>query len=369
MTSNLADRDRPHPASQSDPTLWTAPDVLCRPSLTDSTELQLVWGHGADRRQFTTRSASLASYMVQLTEGVTATGVVEDLTNRLTVPAEDARLLVDRLIREGLLTTDVPVPPAPTKRLWSRLGWQDAAELHRATMGTTSSGVSDPRPDKPEPPAAPEIPLPPTAAELTSVELVEALRRRRTHRGFADMTISVQQLAEVLHWTFRAASNGPRRCHTTPSALSSSGDTTNLITVFTLLDPRQGPPDLLEHGWRFRYRPDRHTVEPIGDSGSTFEAISDLLWEQDFGVGAPAFLVFAVNWEEYMRRHPSPAGYRIAQLDLGAYMQTALMVATGLGLRTFITPALDDARIARVLGTEDAERVPSYLLAVGAPIA
>jgi hypothetical protein len=111
----------------------------------------------------------------------------------------------------------------------------------------------------------------------------------------------------------------------------------------------------------------QHALEPIGDGKPAISAISELLWEQDFGVGAPAFLIFAVNWGEYMRQHGSSDGFRMAQLDLGAFMQTTLMVATGLGLRTFITPALDDARVAHVLGTEDSEQAPSYLLALGAP--
>lgn len=355
----------------TDPELWPVSGLGCRRSLVDPAVLQLTWGRGTDRRQFETTTARLASYLLGLDSPVRASRLAAELADRLAVPVAEGRSLVDRLINAGLLTGE-PGSSAPGRRMWSRLAWQDAAELHDATRATTQYRTTGAAP----PPAVRDrmseraVPLPVPSAGLTDVGLIDTLRRRRTHRRFTDATISTQQLSDVLHWTFRPiinGSSGPRR--TTPSSADRliDGGLSQPFTVFPLLDPHQGPAGLLRVDWRFRYNNRQHALEPIGDGKPAISAISELLWEQDFGVGAPAFLIFAVNWGEYMRQHGSSDGFRMAQLDLGAFMQTALMVATGLGLRTFITPALDDARVAHVLGTEDSEQAPSYLLALGAP--
>jgi hypothetical protein len=46
-------------------------------------------------------------------------------------------------------------------------------------------------------------------------------------------------------------------------------------------------------------------------------------------------------------------------------MQTALVTSAALGLRTFMTPAVDDGRVARLLGTDESVYAPCYTLAVG----
>lgn len=213
------------------------------------------------------------------------------------------------------------------------------------------------------------VALPPASERLKNVPALEALAKRRTHRNFSDTTLSVQQLSDILHWTFRpVASAGGKSLHTTQYSAGQPDDqvAANPLTAFVLLDPKTGPAELLEIDWRFRYSPAHHALEPTGSGRPEMESISELLWDQDFSVGAPAFVIFALNWSEYMTRTPASHAYRQTQFDLGAFMQTALMVAAALDVRTFLTPALDDERFARILGTEDSEQAPSYMLALGA---
>ena len=56
--------------------------------------------------------------------------------------------------------------------------------------------------------------------------------------------------------------------------------------------------------------------------------------------------------------------YRWAYMEGGAFMP-ALTVGTGLGLRTFQTPAIDDTRFCDLLSVDDGELAPIYMAAFG----
>lgn len=380
--------------------LWPRGDVVVRRSLTDARTLQVAWGEGVRRAELATESPALAAWLMSLRGPTSAAALAEEAEVALDMSAREAHALVRHLIEQELFTTAPVAARTPGHHTWSAIGWQDAAVLHAATRdGLTGPAAEPPRygpdgtrdvsrpavggRDRAEPvPAAVELPavhdrvsrravvLPPASPRLAAVDLAAALRNRRTHRNFTNTVLTVQDLADVLHWTFRRVIRQDGHTHLTTqvSVQHTAGATVPLqpFTAFLLLDPKSGPEDLLAVDWRFRYSPAHHALEPTGSGRPSMDSIGELLWDQDFSVGAPAFLVFAVNWSEYMRWCPTSAAYRLTQFDLGAFMQTALLVATALDVRTFLTPALDDERFARILGTDDSEQAPSYLLALGA---
>lgn len=368
-----------HPTTTEFPTgeLWTAAAVNVRRCLVDPGQLEVVWGEGAGRSSYRTASPALAACLISLKGPATAAQMVETIVARCGVPTAEADALVRHLVAAGLL---LPEPPSLSQGhlIWSSIGWRDAAILHAATRNTVRADVpvlsgqlqaQEPLDLPRDQISSHAVQLPPVSDGVARTDMLEVLQQRRTHRNFADTNISVQQLADLLHWTFRPLiSAGGRDHHTTQFSAELPGhDTTATpITAFLLLDPKNGPADLLEVDWRFRYSPAHHALEPTGSGRPTMESISELLWEQDFSVGAPAFVIFAINWNEYMTRCQSSFGYRLTQFDLGAFMQTALLVASALGIRTFLTPALDDERFAQILGTEDSTQAPGYMLALGA---
>ncbi len=355
--------------------LWPTQPVIGRRALTDPTRLEVAWGEGPGRRCFRTDSPALVTLLVGLRGPITSAQLAQRIAEAAGSPLVQARETVRALVTDGLLVTE-PHLPTESELIWSRIGWRDAAVLHAATRTSgEAAGMSGAtRPEEPLPlprdlVSSRAVALPPASERLKSVPALEALGKRRTHRNFSDTTLSVQQLADILHWTFRhIVSAGGRSLHTTPFSAGRPDDrvAAHPVTAFLLLDPETGPAELLEIDWRFRYSPAHHALEPTGSGRPEMASISELLWDQDFSVGAPAFVIFALNWSEYMTRIPSSHAYRQTQFDLGAFMQTALMVAAALDVRTFLTPALDDERFARILGTEDSEQAPSYMLALGA---
>ncbi|MWA02677.1 hypothetical protein F8568_020320 [Actinomadura sp. LD22] len=357
-----------------DPPLWPVRSVIGRRALVDPGRLEVAWGEGPRRQSFRTASPALATLLVGLRGPITRAQLAQRITEAAELPSERAQEIADRLVADGLLVSE-PSEPTASERTWSGIGWRDAAVLHAATRLSGGSAdearaapQAEPLPLPRDTVSARAIPLPPASARLEHVPALDAVRRRRTHRNFNGTTLSVQDLADILHWTFRpVVPAGRRNLHTTgfSPARRDEHAAASPVTAFLLLDPKNGPAELLDVDWRFRYSPAHHALEPTGSGRPKMESISDLLWDQDFSVGAPAFVIFAVNWAEYMTRVPASHAYRLTQFDLGAFMQTALTVAAALDVRTFLTPALDDERFARILGTEDSEQAPSYMLALG----
>ncbi|MGH3716338.1 MAG: nitroreductase family protein [Micromonosporaceae bacterium] len=70
-------------------------------------------------------------------------------------------------------------------------------------------------------------------------------------------------------------------------------------------------------------------------------------------------------WKQFMWKYRIARAYRFAFVECGAFMQTALTVATGLGVSAFQTPAIDDAAFCDLLGVEDVDLGPIYMAAFG----
>jgi SagB-type dehydrogenase family enzyme len=297
--------------------------------------------------------------------------------------------LLDSMLQYGLFSKDEPEPPpfSSAERLWVDLNWSDALTLHRATRNTiwrrdypaTAQVMTwtyhdrpvvpdSPRPVLHDPPADDAIALPPPSSTLDEQDVVTTMHKRRTTRDFSATAIDMTDLSTILHWCFRPIVPGPTRSfYTTQSSADGFRELQEPrpITVFALLAGPGTPSRATAAGTRvFRYSPDHHALVPLPDAGD-WSALSDLMWGQDFSDGAPAMLVLALNWSQYMWKYRCSYAYRMAHLDLGSFMQTTLLVATALGLRTFVTPAIDDRRMADVLGTDESECAPSYVVALG----
>lgn len=367
--------------------LAVAANTSVRRSLCQPHTLQLVWGEGSEREEFETQSPQLAAWIVSLPSTIEGGDLVKRAIEDLHLTDQDARDLVVSLFQNGLLSSEVQYPSGG-QDLWLKLNWSDALELHRATRHTRWRHEYPPNPqvmtwyhgDKVVEPDTPRpvvpddvsdaaVSLPPPSDVVFSHQLLATLERRRTSRNFTNATITTQQLADIMHWTLQPLISGMSRRYFTTQA-SSDGfrekHTPQPFTAYILLDPASGPHDLLRHGRVFRYSTSHHALEPVRAQVGTSYTFSDLLWGQGFADGAPAMVVLAMNWSQYMWKYRTSFAYRMAHLDVGAFAQTALVVATAIGLRTFVTPAMDDERMAGLLGIDDSTQAPTYVIALGA---
>jgi SagB-type dehydrogenase family enzyme len=113
-----------------------------------------------------------------------------------------------------------------------------------------------------------------------------------------------------------------------------------------------------------------YQYDPIGRqlvyrASAEVDAWSDLLWKQTYADDAPMLLLVCADWIQYYWKYRISRAYRFAYTECGAFMQTALTVATGLGLRAFQTPAINDSAFSELVGVDDAVLGPMYMAAFG----
>ena len=338
-----------------------AGDMVVRRSLVDASRIQICWGEGPERRQLTTTSHGLASWLLEVADG-SLPSLVSSAAAALAMTRAEAARTVERL-RRGRLLVPAGAEPEASEREWLLCNLHDALTFHRATRGTSWTALSPLDPEigsagprgattaEDEPLDGVSLPVP--SAAVSRQEFFRTLHRRRTTRSFASAEIGLQQVSDVLWWSTRSG-DGDAPC----------ADDSCALTLYAIFDPEKAPPEVPRDALVCRYDPARHRLLRTGSTDRPGPH-SALLSEQAFVDGAPLILVLAINWRRYMRSR-SPYTYRRAHLDTGAFMQRTLLIATALGLRTFVTAALDDARFESLLGVDDSVSAPSYIVALGA---
>ncbi|TDO30218.1 SagB-type dehydrogenase family enzyme [Kribbella sp. VKM Ac-2527] len=335
-----------------------------------------------------TDSSALAQWVMTLPSPIQGATFVANAAERLALTPHDASRLLDVFVRYGLLSPEHRSPTA-AEEAWRRLGWGDALTFHRATRGLRWRHVypegaevytfyhvdklvvpDEPRPGVEDPEHPQEVILPAPARQFSTTELRDVLQARRTCRNFARTSIDLDELSTILHWSFRRiAVVDSARYYATRVASESGkvGDAYPFLTVHVVFDPVQASAAGLGGRWLYRYSPQRHALVPVGQPESPLKSVSELLWGVDFADGAPAVLILSINWAQYMWKYRTSHFYRMAHYDVGGFAQTALLVATAMGLRSFVTPAIDDDRLVNLLHVTPSEQDPTYLIAVGGP--
>lgn len=370
-------------ASVTEPeTVFVARDLVMRPSCTVAGAWLASWGEGYKRE-----TMELAPQVAKVLVSLPGSLPMGDLEERLSslMPGSQAADLVRYLLDNGALTRGQESLPLGERRLQA-MNWADALVLHRATRGTLwrheypkdaqimtwtnhdiPVPVTEPHPrvrydDLPD-----AVRLCDPSLDRLSVPVADVFERRRTTRDFAGTVVPEWALSALLHIAFRPVIEGAsRRYFTTLSSADGFREKTvphpiTAYVIFGAVGLLPGQADAV-----YRYNPETHALQTIrGGALPGFFRFSELLWGQDFADDSGVAIVLSVNWRQFQWKYRSSHAYRFAHYDLGAYMQTAILTATALGMGTFITPALNDVRIARLLGSTEHESAPTYFLALG----
>jgi SagB-type dehydrogenase family enzyme len=369
------------PASTGE-TLYPAGDLVLRPSCSSTGAWLASWGEGSARETLEV-TADLAAVLATLPAAVRA-GELSAMLAPLLAGASPASL-IGYLTDNGMLAREPARVPPGEQRLLA-MNWADALVLHRATRGMlwrheypenaqimtwTNEDVPVPV-DEPRPsvsydglPDSVMLSEPLPGRLDTDVESVFA--RRRTKRNFTGTTVPEWALSTLLHVAFRPIIEGAsRRYFTTLSSADGYREKAELhpVTAYVLFG-RDGVIDGQADAV-YRYNPRSHALQTVrAGTLSGYFRFSELLWGQDFADDAPAAVILSVNWQQFMWKYRSSHAYRFAHYDLGAYMQTAVLAATSLGMGSFITPALNDVKVSRLLGSSEQASAPTYFLAIG----
>jgi len=355
--------------------LYLAKTVCVRPYHEDPSTFEVAWGEGNERQSFVTESAALASALAAAPAETTVADEVKRLAGLLELGASDTDALVSGL-RDYALYRVEPDDISAAEERWLDVAWADALDLHRATRNAVwvHDYTGNPKvmtryfvdrnvqPDTPPParyavPDGARVKLPPAKALNDAFDAVQA--RRRTRRDFRGTALDLADVATVLDWTFAPQwPAGASEYHATQTYSRGAP-----FVAFALFAGDGAPEEVRRDFAAYQY-------DPIGKQlvyrrSAEITAWSELLWRQTYADSAPMLLVVCADWMQYLWKYRISRAYRFAYVECGAFMQTALTVGTGLGLRTFQTPAIDDARFCELLGVDDADLGPIYLAAFG----
>lgn len=189
-----------------------------------------------------------------------------------------------------------------------------------------------------------------------------ALRGRRTCRGFSSEPLGLAVLAQLLHATWGVqAYVQSEDFGTLPVKTSPSGGARHPVEVYVMALRVDGLAPGVYH-----YHPRDHALYRLAAAASGAKArawCADQPWVSE----AAALFVMTGVFERVMWKYRHPRAYRIVLLDAGHLGQTFCLTATWLGLGAFSTAALADSLIERDLELDGIAESALYVTGCGVP--
>ena len=204
----------------------------------------------------------------------------------------------------------------------------------------------------------------PKPCSLPQSSLAEALIERKTCRAFTGEAVSLEAVSTLLYLSLGYLHErendiddsvieglGARRS-------SPSGGGLNACEGFLLVQNVIG----LEPGL-YAYRPAEHALSFIRPL--PVQALGQLLCGQHFINNLPVGLFITSRFDKLWWKYEHSRAYRMAYVEAGHISQTFQLVATALGLRTWLTGALTDNQVEALLELEDSAEQPLFFVGCG----
>ncbi|MEB0044007.1 MULTISPECIES: SagB family peptide dehydrogenase [unclassified Pseudomonas] len=204
----------------------------------------------------------------------------------------------------------------------------------------------------------------PAPCELPACHLVDALFRRKTCRTFTGEAMSLRDISTLLYLSLGylkerendvddavAAGLGARRS-------SPSGGGLNACEGFLYVQNV----NCLEPGL-YAYHPAEHAlsfVNPLPGS-----PLGQLLCGQHFINDLPAGLFISARFDKLWWKYEHSRAYRMAYVEAGHISQTFQLVATALGMSTWLTGALADDQVETLLQLDHSAEQPLFFVGCG----
>jgi len=188
-----------------------------------------------------------------------------------------------------------------------------------------------------------------------SVSVEEALARRRSVREYANRSLTIEQVMQLL-WAAQGITLQPYGFRTAPSAGG-----TYPLEVYVVTKPF-GVEGLEAGIYHYQTRDHKLVSKITGDfSGQLMAAALDQEWVGSAPVNFVVAAVFERTTGKYGER-----GIRYVWQESGHAAQNIYLQAVALGLGNVVIGAFHDAEVQRILALSDQEK-PVYVIPVGVP--
>ncbi|WP_085637041.1 MULTISPECIES: SagB family peptide dehydrogenase [unclassified Pseudomonas] len=202
----------------------------------------------------------------------------------------------------------------------------------------------------------------PEPSRLAGADLHTTLLDRKTCRSFTQAPVALTDLSTLLYLTLGHLRE--RICDDsaapgmTARRSSPSGGGLNACEGLLLVQNVSG----LAPGV-YAYHPAQHTLSltnPLPDS-----ALGNLLCGQHFINDLPLGLFITARFDRLWWKYPHSRAYRMAFVEAGHLSQTFQLVATALGLNTWLTGAFADGPVETLLNLEGSPEQPLFFVGCG----
>ena len=194
--------------------------------------------------------------------------------------------------------------------------------------------------------------------------LSEALINRKTCRSFTASSLSLSQISSLLYLSL---GHLRERKHQADAALAKGFDARRSSPSGGGLNACEGylyarHVDGLEPGC-YAYHSDLHALSFV--SALPAEPLGQLLSGQHFINDLPVGLFITCRLDKLWWKYEHSRAYRMAYVEAGHISQTFQLIATLLGLNTWLTGALTDDRVEALLGLQDTPEQPLFFVGCG----
>jgi SagB-type dehydrogenase family enzyme len=203
------------------------------------------------------------------------------------------------------------------------------------------------------------VPLP--EPQIPPAPLGELIRARRSERAFAPDSVSLAELAGILHAaygrTHQLLDDAPAGIGPQFRAVPSGGGLYPLEVFAFAWRVHELEPGL------YHFDPLRRVVEVVRVGDLKAELGAAMIYPDPATACAVFLAVTAVFWRTRFKY--GLRGYRFALLEAGHLVQNALLAATAFGLASVPLAGFFDARMDELLGLDGVEESTVYAVALG----
>lgn len=195
----------------------------------------------------------------------------------------------------------------------------------------------------------------PKPLERAGVDVLEAIRSRRSRRRYSGKPLTLVEVSTLLYHTIgvtgRAWWGGPKRVYPSAGGLQP-------VEAYLVASKVENLNPGLYH-----YNPGEHSLELLveGDYSGELERIA---LDQSHVGEAPANIILTVVYRRTASKYGLRA-YRYAHLDAGFAAQNIYLVAEALNLSTVAVGAFYDKELCNLLSVDCEEEIPVLIFPVG----
>lgn len=204
----------------------------------------------------------------------------------------------------------------------------------------------------------------PAPCGLPADSLADTLLKRKTCRSFTGAAVSLGDISTLLYLSLGYLKEREDDIDETVAEgltdrrSSPSGGGLNACEGFLHVQNVSG----LKPGL-YAYHPANHALSVV--SGLPASPLGQLLCGQHFINNLPVGLFITARFDKLWWKYQHSRAYRMAYVEAGHISQTFQLVATALGLGTWLTGALTDDQVETLLGLEDSPEQPLFFVGCG----